>query len=99
MYCSFSVLLMYPFSLQFQLLTDAILDVTVVSGVNRGLQQTIGDLMFSTFKSTICTYIAKESKNIIPLLSQKAESNSRRVSSVLVNIIDHVTRDKSLRKR
>ncbi|XP_076075287.1 DNA-dependent protein kinase catalytic subunit-like [Mytilus galloprovincialis] len=96
--CNIILELSFLLGLPTQILTDAILDTTLVSGSSKGLQHFYGDLIFSTFKSTICTQIAKESKNFCPLLAQKAESNSRRVSSVLVSVIDHVTRDKQLRK-
>lgn len=71
----------------------------MVGGSGKGLEQSHGDLLFSSFKSSISTCLAKSADLSIAVLSAQASTKGRKVSSILVTVVDHVTRDKVIRKR
>ncbi|XP_069123844.1 DNA-dependent protein kinase catalytic subunit-like [Argopecten irradians] len=82
-----------------KVLVEAVLDSTMVSGSSKGLEQCHGDLVFSMFKSVIASHMASESDVCVKALAARAGADGRKVSRILVAMVDHVTRDKALRKR
>ncbi|XP_048248370.1 DNA-dependent protein kinase catalytic subunit-like [Haliotis rufescens] len=80
-------------------LVDSLLESKFVLGLSQGLEQSHGDLFFTMFKSPISAHLAERSDQILVLLAKQAANDPRRVSSLLVSMVDHVVKDRALRKK
>ncbi|KAL3877683.1 hypothetical protein ACJMK2_035352, partial [Sinanodonta woodiana] len=80
-------------------LVDAVLDMTVVSSWNKSSVQQRGELFFTFFKTSIVGYIVKCATDMVSLLIKRATVEPRQVSMVLTATVDHLSRDRELRKK
>ncbi len=63
------------------------------------MEQSHGDLFFTMFKTPISAHLAERADQIMVLLAKHAATDPRRVSSLLVSMVDHVVKDRALRKK
>lgn len=71
----------------------------MVEGTAKGYSQCHGELMFTAFKPTVSIHLAKVMTQTVPVLCEHAQKQSYRVMSVLVTIVDTVSKDKNMRKQ
>ncbi|KAK7506702.1 hypothetical protein BaRGS_00002177 [Batillaria attramentaria] len=79
-------------------LVEALLDSTPVQGLAEGMQHTFGDHFFTLFKPSLAAHIAADTA-VVELLMKNAGKHPYRVCGVLVAMLDHVARDRNLRKK
>ena len=58
-----------------------------------------GAIFYSTFRSILNGYLARQAKEVVPLLVKKAGEESSMVGNILVGIMDFIGRDKDFRKK
>ena len=78
---------------------EGVLDKKKIGSASQASEQAYGDLFFSMFRSSICQYCVTCIKEVVPLLVKQAESDSRRVCTILTSTVDLVCRDRELRKK
>ena len=87
------------FLLQAKRLIEAVLDKMKVGSATQGSEQAYGDMFFSLFRTSISQYCVTCINNVVPLLIKRAESDPRRVCTILTSTVDLVCRDRELRKK
>ncbi|KAK3580733.1 hypothetical protein CHS0354_005741 [Potamilus streckersoni] len=80
-------------------LVDAVLNMTVVSSWNKNSVQHHGELFFTYFKTSIVGHIVKYATDMVSLMTERAVVEPRQVSMVLTATVDHLSRDRELRKK
>ena len=58
-----------------------------------------GAIFYSTFRSILNGYLARQVKEVVLLLVKKAGEESSMVGNILVGIMDFIGRDKEFRKK
>ncbi|XP_056017774.1 DNA-dependent protein kinase catalytic subunit-like isoform X2 [Ostrea edulis] len=76
-----------------------ILDQSVIEGSAKGYSQCHGELVFTAFKSIFSVHLARSMNEAVADLCRYAEKQSYRVMSILVSVVDTVSKDKNLRKQ
>lgn len=85
--------------MQIEKVINCILDQSMVEGTAKGYSQCHGELVFTAFKPTVSIHLAKVMTQTVPVLCEHAQKQSYRVMSVLVTIVDTVSKDKNMRKQ
>ena len=58
-----------------------------------------GAIFYATYRTTIDSYLVTVAKDFVPLLLKQTSDDARIVGSVLIGLLDHVSRDRQLRKK
>ena len=75
-----------------------LLDGTAVQN-SSGQSSGHGEVFYAGYRSTLNHHFVMCAKDFIPLLVQHADKESGIVGNVLCGVLDHVTRDRNLRKK
>lgn len=87
------------YTLQIKKVVMCILDESMVEGSAKGYSQSHGELVFTAFKTTVSVHLAKAMAQAVPVLCEHAQKQCYRVMSILVTMVDSVSKDKNLRKQ
>ena len=58
-----------------------------------------GAVFYATYRATIDSYLVTVAKEFVPLLLKQTSDDASIVGSVLIGLLDHVSRDRQLRKK
>ena len=83
---------------QCTMLVEGLLDSTPVQGLAEGTRHTLGDHFFTLFRPNVAAHVAMNTDSVA-MMMRHAGKDPHRVCSVLVAVLDHVGRDRSLRKK
>ena len=87
--------------LRFQLpfLVRLLLDKTPVSGTADSKQTLRGSLFYTLYNKTINSYLATVAKQLVASVVAKAKDDVSFVGSLLIGLADHVSKERTLRKK
>lgn len=71
----------------------------MIEGSAKGYSQCHGELVFTAFKTIFSVHLARSMNEAVADLCRYAEKQSYRVMSILVSVVDTVSKDKNLRKQ
>ncbi|XP_061175418.1 DNA-dependent protein kinase catalytic subunit-like [Saccostrea echinata] len=91
--------LSFCLGVQIKKVISGILDQSVIEGSAKGYSQSHGELLFTVFKPTMSVHLAKAMSDTVPVLCEHAKKQSYRVMSIMVTVVDTVSKDKNLRKQ
>ena len=60
---------------------------------------THGELQFILYKEQMINYIIQNMSSLVPLLIEKADADNYFIGHILIETLDHLSRDKTLRKK
>ena len=83
---------------QCTMLVEGLLDPTPVQGLVEGTRHMLGDHFFTLFRPSVASHLAMDTDSVA-IIMRHAEKDPHRVCGILVAMLDHLARDRSLRKK
>ena len=78
---------------------NRLLDKTEIRSSVKQTTSAKGAVFYATFRVTVDGYLVTVAKEFVPLLMKHTTQDASLVGSVLIGLLDHVSRDKQLRKK
>ncbi|BFZ03143.1 hypothetical protein BsWGS_06182 [Bradybaena similaris] len=93
------ILLALDLGLSKEILLNKIMEKKEVRSLCRGSKSSHGDMFFTMFSTPLASHIAHSGLDFLSVVMDKAKIDQQCVSAVLIAVLEHVSKDRSMRKK